>query len=163
MAEALPCPKCGRYYFTVAQDEAPREKGDVTNHPLFADAQSPNDVNVVTRSLLENLLGSKNKRVDRRQGIRYPITRPIAGVPLDDSSSPTRKTITMTLIDFSITGAGVLCDNTFYENLIVFDFALLGYPGVQLLSRVRSRYWVGKTMKVGFEFIGDIGAFSTLL
>lgn len=115
----------------------------------------------MTRSLLEKLLGSKSKRVDRRQGVRYPITLPIAGVPLDDSFLPTRKTLSMTLMDFSITGVGVLTENTLSENLMVFDFASLGYPGVQLLAQVRWRNSVGQIMKVGFEFIGDIGAFSS--
>lgn len=163
-AAAVTCPNCGRCCFINEQGKSSVEKKDGASQPMPPTPnRSASKMHSVTEVLLEKLLESDSRTTERRRDIRYPTTHPIVGIPLNDSLLPSCDTISMTLIDLSLTGAGVICDEGFYENLIIFDFNSLGCPGIQLLAQVRWRVFDGDAMKVGFEFVSDIGVLPTSL
>lgn len=114
-------------------------------------AESPGG-NEPGAEFIEEILGPGLQLTERREFVRYPITRQIVVVPLDDEGRPQQQCLNATLLDISVAGAKFYLHEELDADWVVIDFGPAGCPGRQVVARIRwKRQDLGVT-KSGCEY-----------
>lgn len=157
-AAPVPCPQCGRVYFTEARNHSsvkldqPGSVPTTTTVTALQDIAS-GDANSAGAEIVSEFFGADCVTHERRRSIRYALSAPVVVVPLDSEGRPIAEAYDMTLLNISTGGVGLMRTGEAIGERLVIDFAIAGYPGVQAVGEVRWRSEAYGVTKLGCEFV----------
>lgn len=157
-ASAIACPVCGSVYFVelgLHPSDEPIDAVVLTSGTETTNAQRPLApvTTALATTLMADLFGPTGVTAEHRRYARHTITAPLVGVPLDKGGQPLCEAIDLTLTDVSVAGVGLLRRGDIPGELLAIDFSPAGYPGHQLVGRVRWRRRASGLTKIGCEFV----------
>ncbi|TWT99796.1 hypothetical protein Pla108_07390 [Botrimarina colliarenosi] len=157
-AAPVPCPECQRIYFTAARNrsgiEIPKDEASQVNDAQQASRTAPDSPPLpIAIQLLSNFFGAGLVVDERRQSARYALSAPVVVVPLSNDGMPVAEAYSMTLLDISASGMGLMRTGQAIGSYLLIDFAAAGAPGTQCLIKVCWRNEAHGITKLGGEFI----------
>ena len=158
-AAPVPCPQCGEVYFTegrstngIALPPLKASTGPVATRDRSKLAE-PTHPEPSGRKVFSAFFGAECQWSERRRTVRYPLSAPVVAVPLDIKGRAIAESYDMTLLNISLGGVGMMRIGEAIGELMLIDFAVAGYPGVQAVGQVRWRTKAYGVTKLGCEFV----------
>ncbi|QDV72494.1 PilZ domain-containing protein [Botrimarina mediterranea] len=155
-AAPVPCPQCDHVYFTLARNHARvslavDDSEDVDAAPL--EPERHNATLPAAKKLFSAFLGGDYAVQERRQSVRYPMSAPVVVVPLGGDGAPIAEAYSMTLLDISSGGLGLMKTGEAVGDYLLVDFAVAGSPGTQCFAKVCWRKESHGITKLGVKFV----------
>lgn len=161
-AGPVSCPQCGQVYFTEGRSTnsiaLPQLKASASLlNPSVTETitplSKPNSVLATGSEVFSAFFGEECEWVERRRTVRYPLSAPVVVVPLNQQGRAIAEAYDMTLLNISVGGVGMMRTGEAVGELMLIDFAVAGYPGVQVVGQVRWRTKAYGVTKLGCEFV----------
>lgn len=156
------CPECRRWYYCESRNDTSFAPGEVEG-ALRASLASISRVHQPQASeavamVRDSLIGdSVYLGAERRGAIRVPVSTSVVVAPLDARFAPLAVAQSMTLIDFSVHGAGFMGRPIEAAEYALIDFSQSCPKSAQLIARLVGRQQLDDFAKFGCEFIADVG------
>ncbi|TWT85261.1 hypothetical protein Pla123a_00680 [Posidoniimonas polymericola] len=149
-AAAVPCPECGRWYYTEAHNHTlpVLRLGDQRTPQGLAEQYSPAGM-----SELERALGSLVPSDDRRGDDRHEVRVNLPAVPLTESLESPCEVLEVRLVNLSPVGCCLQLNEPLSVAYLLLDFSVVGFPGFQALAAVRWLETKSGVTKVGCKFL----------
>jgi hypothetical protein len=156
-AGPVSCPQCGQVYFTEGRSTngiaLPHLKTSASSLLTSAQPNKPNSVLSTGSEVFSAFFGEECEWVERRRTARYPLSAPVVVVPLNEQGRAIAEAYDMTLLNISVGGVGMMRTGEAVGDLMLIDFAVAGYPGVQAVGQVRWRTKAYGVTKLGCKFV----------
>lgn len=157
----VPCPECGRWYFTECRNNASplltnvipgRDTSIVNSNDASLQGDSHTQPSEDKEQLSEN-----SCLKERRSKVRHRAARLVTGVPLTDAMQPTRMAMHATIDNVSTCGMKLVVAGDIEVPRFLLDFAPIGLANVQLLADIRWRHYENGVTELGCQFLHDLG------
>ncbi|QDT67667.1 hypothetical protein MalM25_05680 [Planctomycetes bacterium MalM25] len=155
------CPQCRRWYYCESRNDTsfdPDEMEETLRASLVSVSQAnrPSESAAVA-TVRESLIGDEVYfGAERRGATRVPVSATVVVAPLDERFVPVAMAQQMTLIDFSIHGAGFMGRAMEQSEYALVDFSPSCPRNTQLMARVVSQQQLDDFAKYGCEFVVDV-------
>lgn len=149
-ASPVPCPQCGRWYYTETHNRAAPilQAGELGTPHGLSGQYGARGMQHVDR-LLSDQLGGTERRGDNRQEVRVRLP----AVPLTASLESPCEVIEVRLLNLSPVGCCLQLSEPLSVAYLLLDFSVVGLPGFQALASVRWLETNATETRVGCKFL----------